>query len=292
MTPTIRTADAATLEAIYNLNKHAKKYAGLASKNYRRGKKATAHANSLKKEALYTAKTKAINRLLRADPDALTAVERHPIDGSPFLCLYFEDEEGDAWSFHQPIGDVATDRIPDRIEIDERDAEDFEEFGPSKEKERSDRSLKASLLHLEALGINVNELLRETHVDYGLDSHFVGWTYLGDGGERMTPTQVDDEEDDDVDTVVCEECGKECKGEHGLAVHQALTHDEDDTTDTPDMIGPIDERREGSRLEVDDPNHCKRCGWELDDDHDAEDDEIEDDAELCADCRDRKTAQD
>ena len=30
--------------------------------------------------------------------------------------------------------------------------------------------------------------LDETHVQYGRNRHCVGWTYLGDGGKRATPT--------------------------------------------------------------------------------------------------------
>lgn len=88
----LREPDAATLEAVYNLNKHAKKYARLADENWRRRKKATARANSLKKKALYAVKSHGINRFLLDGEDTLVAVERHTINGDPFLCLYFEDE--------------------------------------------------------------------------------------------------------------------------------------------------------------------------------------------------------
>lgn len=45
-----------TLEYLYNINKHAKKYKQLGTENYRNGNKTTAKANSLKKEALYKVK--------------------------------------------------------------------------------------------------------------------------------------------------------------------------------------------------------------------------------------------
>ena len=176
--------DATTLEAVYNLNKHAKKYARLADENYQAGKGATAKSNSVKKNALYAVKSRAVNRFLLDGTDALAAVERHEINGDPFLCLDFGDENGTVWSFHQPEDEVNDGRFPDRIDVTERDSSDFADFESGEEKEHSELSLKASLLHLEACGISANDYLEQTHVSYGRNSHFVGWQYLGDGGER------------------------------------------------------------------------------------------------------------
>lgn len=173
----IREPDAATLEAVYNLNKHAKKYARLADENYRRGKGATARANSLKKKALYSVKDAALKEILRGqEPDR---VERHMIDGTPFWCFYYGE-----WSFHLPADRV--DHGPFRqlpgLCADTAALEDFES---AEEKEHSDLSLKACLLHLEVCGINANDHLEETHVQYGRNRHFAGWSYLGDGGQRL-----------------------------------------------------------------------------------------------------------
>jgi hypothetical protein len=173
----IREPDARSLEAVYNLNKHAKKYARLADENYRSGKGATAKANSLKKKALYAVKSRAINRFLLDGGDALRDVERHEINGEPFLCLYFECD-GETWSFHQPEDDVITDRFPERVAITDRPADDFEDFESGEVKDRSDMSLKDTLKHLQSCGITANNYLEQTHVQYGRNSHFVGWKYL------------------------------------------------------------------------------------------------------------------
>ena len=175
----LREPDEQTLESLYNINKHAKRYAGLADKNYHRGKKGTAKANSLKKKALYAVKSRAINRFLLGGGGMLVDVERHQINGDSFLCLDFIDE-GERWSFHQPEVEVIKGRIPSRIEIIERDPEEFEHFESDEEKERSDKSLKDSLLHLETCGWNANDYLEQTHVQYGSRSYFVGWKYLGE----------------------------------------------------------------------------------------------------------------
>lgn len=185
----IREPDAATLEAVYNLNKHAKKYARLADENYQRGKGGTARANSLKKKALYGVKSRAINRFLLDGDDALVDVERHEIHSADFLCLTFKDEYGEAWSFHQPEEEVFTSRFPAHITVRDRDAGEFEGFESPEEKARSELSLKASLLHLESCGICANDYLEETRVSYGARSYFVGWDYLGNGGEHIDATE-------------------------------------------------------------------------------------------------------
>lgn len=175
MSPFQSKPDSTTFEAIYNLNSHAKKYARLADENYQQNKKATARANSLKKRALYRTKTKILNQCL----PFVDRVERHDIDGTEFACLYFTDEDGTEWSFHQPPEKVHTDWLPDDVEWDQP-ATLLEDFESDEEKERSDMSLKAALLHIESLGYNANDQLPETHVDYGRESHFAGWSYLGE----------------------------------------------------------------------------------------------------------------
>lgn len=156
-----------TLESLYIINKHAKKYAELGTENYEAGKKTTAKANSVKKGALYSVKEQVIAALL----GATDKVERHVIDGRSFYCVYFGD-----WSFHIPEENLSINES--RITA-EKTLDDFES---GKEKERSDRSLKESLLHLESVfGVNANEYLEEPYLWYGSNRHFVGWSYLGDG---------------------------------------------------------------------------------------------------------------
>jgi len=161
-----------TLEALYNINSHAKKYAGLADENYRKGKKASARSNSVKKNALYSVKTKLLNQYL----PFITRIERHVIDGDDFLCLYFEDDDGTVWSYHQPENRVHSDWLPSDTEI--VDTGKLDDFQSTEEKEHSDMSLKESLKHLEGLGYCANDYLEEKYVSYGRQSYFVGWKFL------------------------------------------------------------------------------------------------------------------
>ncbi len=155
-----------TLEALYNLNKHAKKYAELGTENYRKGKKTTAKANSNKKKALYAVKERVLGVLL----DDADRIEEHEINGSLFYCVYFDD-----WSFHTPVENLA---VPaDQIE----ETRSLDDFQKDSEKERSEKSLKSCLLHIEeTFEVNANDHLPEKYLWYGSSRHFIGWPYLGD----------------------------------------------------------------------------------------------------------------
>lgn len=162
--PDVPDVSETTLEAIYNLNKHAKQYAELADKNYRNGKGATAKRNSCKKTALYSLKSKILDRIL----PAVSRIECHKINGTDFYCLYFED-----WSFHTPVEDLD---VPDEQIGSTESLKEFEKDG---EKTRSDMSLKASLLHIrERFGLSANDELPQNRVSYGNQSYFIGWKYL------------------------------------------------------------------------------------------------------------------
>lgn len=164
------------LEAVYKINKHAKKYAELASENYRQGKKANAKANSCKKEALYAVKS----QVLAEVKSEATRIARHTINGENYYCLYFDE-----WSFHAPVHELDVDESA----VDETDT--LEEFDPSSDAEHTSLSLKEALLHLETeFGLNANEYLPETYVSYGYQNHFAGWSYLGDQEETDTAEQT------------------------------------------------------------------------------------------------------
>lgn len=152
------------LEALYNLNKHAKKYAELADENYRKGKGATAKKNSLRKKALYAVKSAALRQTHRE----ASQVEIHEINGSDYYCLYF-----DGWSFHTPYDELRINE--ERIE----DSTELEDFEKSSGKEHSDMSLKDSLLHVqEEFSLSANDFLEQDYVSYGHQSYFAGWSYL------------------------------------------------------------------------------------------------------------------
>ena len=154
------------LESLYVVNKHAKKYAEQGTENYRKGKKTTAKANSNKKKALYQLKENVLSEIR----EEAEKVDIHEIDGNQFYCLYFQD-----FSFHTPIRSLEI--VEDRI--DER--EELEDFEKEAEKEKVSKSLKDSLLYLEAVfGFNANEYLPEKKLWYGHNRYFIGWDYLGE----------------------------------------------------------------------------------------------------------------
>lgn len=162
--------DDSVFESLYNINKHARKYAEMGTKNYNDGKKATAKANSVKKKALYKLKSE----VLKIIQSTATKIALHTIRGKKYYCFYFNCERND-WSFHVPINEVTVDNEC----IDERSI--LKDFNKQSEKEHSSKSLKDSLLHIEnEFGLNANEYLTQKYINYGYNSYFIGWKYLGD----------------------------------------------------------------------------------------------------------------
>lgn len=153
-----------TLEYLYNINKHAKKYKELGTKNYRKGKKTTAKANSLKKDSLYKIKEKVLQRIY----SYANKIERHRINNSDFYFIKFGK-----YSFHTPI---------ETLEIPSSKIEEFEElpnFSSGSEKEKSNSTLKESLQFFnEEYNYNANNYLNQTHLSYGHNEYFIGWNYL------------------------------------------------------------------------------------------------------------------
>lgn len=141
----------------------------MAAERYSNGKGASAKRNSLRKKALYGVKTAVLKRLYQNGD--IDTIDRHEIDGQHYWCLYIGD-----WSYHSPVDELSIDQSK---EVVSEEIKQIDGFDRSPEKERSDMSLKASLLHLEdEFGFSANEYLEQTHVQYGTGSHFAGWTYL------------------------------------------------------------------------------------------------------------------
>lgn len=154
------------LEALYNLNKHARRYADLAAENYQRDKGATAKANSIKKSALYDLKDVVLHRLHREC--WVDRVERHVIDDRMYLFFVIG-----GWGFHLP----ADAWSGESLEV--ADTREVEGFKKGSKKERSDMSLKASLLLVQReLGLSANDHLEQRTVQYGAREYPIGWDYL------------------------------------------------------------------------------------------------------------------
>lgn len=157
------------MKSVYKLNKQARKYADLAEYNYKIGKKATAKANSVRKKALYDLKTDILSLLYRSD--VVDSIRCHKINNR--LYWLFEME---SWSFHVPV---------DHLDIDTTDVAnpndpvELVDFHKSQKANRTSRSLKESLLFIQnKLDLSANDYLSQSHLKYGCDSYFAGWSYL------------------------------------------------------------------------------------------------------------------
>jgi len=161
-----------TCLALYKVNKHAKKYAKLANESYRKGKKATAKYNSLRKDALYSLKTKTLKRLY--DLEYHNRIEKHEIDGRAYHCFYIND-----WSYHNPIDDWTWNSPKSSEVTEEREMEEFDANAETNTPRKI--SLKTALTHLKGefgRNFNANNHLDKERVAYSYRSYFVGWDYL------------------------------------------------------------------------------------------------------------------
>ncbi|WP_336328498.1 hypothetical protein [Halovenus sp. HT40] len=167
---TVGTVSKEVLEHLYVINKHARKFARLGTENYRADKKAAAKRNSVKKNALYVVKGKALFRIYEQADDC----HLHTIDGSDFWLLDFGSV-----SFHSPL-DCLSLRFEDVTETDT-----LEDFDAGEEKIKYSHELKESLLFLKKrLGICANYCVDQKydhmHDEYvqrpgDRDRIFAGW---------------------------------------------------------------------------------------------------------------------
>jgi hypothetical protein len=154
------------LKAIYVVNKHAKKFAGLAEKNYHLDKQNRATINSYKKQALYELKAHVLRDLVPQAND----IQEHRINGRNYYCLYFTD-----YSFHVPANTLLIE--PNSVSADRT----LEDFTTSTTKNKTKQFLEDALKTLQTeFGHNANESLPEQYVAYGPTPYFIGWTILQD----------------------------------------------------------------------------------------------------------------
>lgn len=169
------------LEALYVLNKRARRYADQATQQYRRENGTAARRNRLRKEALYALKTALL--VLLANADTIDRVRRHVIDDRAYYCCTVR-----GWSFHVPVDnwhgpDLDVEPHADQAHApgdDTATARELTDFTKDGEAVDSDLPLKRALLHIQSsTGLSANEFLAETSVSYSDGSkYFVGWSYL------------------------------------------------------------------------------------------------------------------
>lgn len=155
------------LEAVHVINRYAKQFDERASSAYEAGEGAEARVSSVRKKALYAAKTVALHRLTKSDPDAV-GLEKHELDaGGTYWCLYLGD-----YAFHQPLDALEEDLLND-IHDDAASVETSRiELSSSPDTKSLDLSLDDALLRLQHHGVDVNDYLDARYVedfDWGYD---------------------------------------------------------------------------------------------------------------------------
>jgi len=158
------------LDALYTINRTAKRLNESAQQAYHQGDGATAKVRSVQKHALYDVKTVALHRLAVRDPAELS-ITPHEIDGTKHWL--FEFEHG---SFHQPAEAVVDDLIEDHG-LD-TDAEPSSiEYSPDPGSRNLPMSIEEALEELARFGINANDYLSQTTVtDYQWNvEQYTGW---------------------------------------------------------------------------------------------------------------------
>lgn len=150
------------LEAVFTINRHAKRLDEEGDAAYQRGDGADARVHSLRKRALYRTKTVALHRLATFDPDAIRVL-RHELDGEHELfCLYLDE-----YSFHQPMEAVEADLLrattgsanPSELPLEAIDLE------TSAETDNLEMSLSQAIAVLREHGVEPNDHLDATEVE-------------------------------------------------------------------------------------------------------------------------------
>jgi hypothetical protein len=150
------------LEAVFTINRHAKRLDDEADAAYSRGDGAEARGLAIQKRALYRSKTVALHRMGRADPDAIR-VDRHELYGDhEMLCVSLR-----GYSFHQPLDAVATGLLRATIGHEDPSALPLEpiDFEASTDTDELDLSLTQAIAVLRDHGIDPNDYLEETAVE-------------------------------------------------------------------------------------------------------------------------------
>lgn len=150
------------LDAVLTINRHAKRLSEDADRAYQSLNGAEARVHAVRKKALYAAKTVALHRLAKSNPDSVD-VEKHTLGGpTEFWCLYFETGH----SFHQPA-DAVEPELLDAVGMEalddvEADAIDLDSSGAVDD---LPCTLETALHRLADYDVNANEYLDATRVE-------------------------------------------------------------------------------------------------------------------------------
>jgi len=147
------------LDALYTINRVAKRHGEQGDEAYRRNDGALAKVHSVKKHALYDAKTIALHRLAAPHPDSLT-LTRHKLNDDHDHWLF----DFGTRSFHQPARAVANELLEDYgFDTEDEDATSIE-YDSNPGSRDLPLSVEEALGHLLEYGIDANEYLSQTSV--------------------------------------------------------------------------------------------------------------------------------
>jgi hypothetical protein len=161
------TIEKQTLEALYVINKHAKKHSSLAQKASKTQSKQCAE-HSLRKDALYKYK----HDILKKIAGQADTIEKHIIDSSEYYCLYFDE-----WSFHLPKHEVT---IPSTLI---ESSSTLSQFEPSILPEKATIRFNTAANHLlDEFGLNLNSYVRDVTANAQANVSPPVWGFLPNPG--------------------------------------------------------------------------------------------------------------
>lgn len=161
------TCSVEVLEALYQLNVEAKRYAQSAENAYSSGFKENARLYSLRKKALYGLKRECLGVLV--DSGCVDRVRRHEIDGRSYYCV-----DVDGFSFHSPTDEW--DEPP--LDVSTSSSETLDSFDADPDNRSDCLSEGEALRRLcEEIG-SPNNYLETPFVHGDYRSKFAGWSQL------------------------------------------------------------------------------------------------------------------
>ncbi|MFB6185431.1 MAG: hypothetical protein ABEI86_01000, partial [Halobacteriaceae archaeon] len=155
------------LEALYQLNIEAKRYADAAENAYSNGLKANARLYSLRKKALYGLKRAILGTLV--EDGCIRTARCHEIDGKPYYCLYVGE-----FSFHTPKDEWENPPL----NCSPSPSKTLDSFDSDPNNRSDNLSEREALKRLTEEFETPNNYLPTPFVDRQYRSKFAGWSHL------------------------------------------------------------------------------------------------------------------
>lgn len=155
------------LEALYQLNVEAKRYADAAEDAYTHGLKANARLYSLRKKALYGLKRAILGTFV--EEDCVDAVRCHEIDRKTYYCLYIGE-----FSYHTPTDEWSEPPL----DAPTASSKTIDSFDANPDNRTDHLSENEALQRLTERFETPNNHLPAPFVDREYGAEFAGWSTL------------------------------------------------------------------------------------------------------------------